>query len=245
MPGSRAQARANTSWIDAFLVDRDPRSDEKVYFLYRVLDLLGETCHHADMHGMARNDLEQALSALGANLDARGLRFDVVLVGGANLLLRGVIERPTRDGDLLGQRLDSGDVVAMDELPPDLARAVADVALAYGLAPDWLNTGPASLVALGLPPGFASRLSCRTFGGLSIWSAGRYDMVCFKLYAAADHWPSQDRHLADLMAMRPTREELVSAARWARTHDPSPAFRSMLVGVLATLGVEDADAAID
>ncbi len=194
---------------------------------------------------MARSELEQALAALGANLDARGLRFDVVLVGGANLLLRGVIERPTKDGDLIGQRLDSGDVAAMRELPPDLARAVADVALAYGLAPDWLNAGPESLIELGPPPGFPSRLTCRTFGGLGVWSAGPYDMICFKLYAAADHWPAQDRHLADLQALRPTREELVSAARWARTHDPSPAFRSMLVGVLASLGVEGADAAVD
>lgn len=197
------------------------------------------------MHTMARTDLEQALAALGENLDARDHRFDVVLVGGANLLLGGVIARPTKDGDLLGQRLDSGDVVAMHELPPDLARAVADVALAYGLAPDWLNTGPGSLVALGLPAGFASRLTCRTFGGLRVWLAGRYDMVCFKLYAAADHWPSQDRHIADLVALRPTRDELVLAARWARTHDPSPAFRAMLVGVLASMGVEDADAALD
>lgn len=197
------------------------------------------------MHDMARSDLEQALTALGAILEARGLRFDVVLVGGANLLLGGVIDRPTKDGDLVGRRLRSGDVEAMRELPPELARAVADVALAYGLAPDWLNTGPESLIELGLPPGFASRLTLRTFGGLCVWSAGPYDMVCFKLYAAADHWPTRDRHLADLQALRPTRDELVSAARWALTHDPSPAFRSMLMSVLADLGVEDADGALD
>jgi hypothetical protein len=197
------------------------------------------------MHDMARDDLERAFAAVGEILAARGLRFDVVLVGGANLLLRGVIDRPTKDGDLVGQRLDSGHVAAMRELPLDLRSAAVDVALAYGLAPDWLNIGPESLLELGLPPGFASRLTLRAFGGLGVWSAGPYDMVCFKLYAAADHWPTRDRHLADLQALGPTPEDLVSAARWARTHDPSPAFRFLLASVLASLGVEDADGALD
>ena len=197
------------------------------------------------MSDMARAELENVLAALGSVLADRGLRYDVVLVGGANLLLRGLIARPTKDGDLIGQRLDTGAVVAMRELPSDLERAVRDVAIAHDLAPDWLNVGPQSLIDLGLPPGFSSRLTCTRFGGLGVWSAGKYDMVCFKLYAAADSWPGQSRHLADLRALAPTRDELVSAAQWARTHDPSPAFRTLLVAVLARMGVEDADAALD
>jgi hypothetical protein len=68
-----------------------------------------------------------------------------------------------------------------------------------------------------------------------------YDLGCFKLYAAAYHWPSRDRHLDDLRALRPTQPDLISAASWSMTHDPSPAFRSQLVAVLEHLGVEDAD----
>jgi hypothetical protein len=197
------------------------------------------------MSDLARQDLERILTALGAVLEARGLRYEVVLIGGANLLLRGVIARPTKDGDLIGQRLDTGEVSAMRELPPDLARAVGDVATTYGLAPDWLNVGPQSIIDLGLPAGFSSRLTCRRFGGLGIWSAGLYDMICFKLYAAADHWPTRDRHIADLRALEPTPEQLISAAGWARTHDPSAGFRGMLVGVLESLGIEDGDAALE
>ena len=60
-----------------------------------------------------------------------------------------------------------------------------------------------------------------------------------KLYAAADDAPG-GRHLQDLRALGPTRDELLAAARWAMTHDPSDGFRSMLVGVLATLEIDDA-----
>lgn len=49
------------------------------------------------------------------------------------------------------------------------------------------------------------------------------------------------RHEQDLRALKPTAEELVRAARWTRTHDPSLGFREMLVRALRYLGVEDAD----
>ena len=39
-------------------------------------------------------------------------------------------------------------------------------------------------------------------------------------------------------------DELLAAARWTVTHDPSPGFRSLLVQTLGDLGVEDADAAL-
>lgn len=61
------------------------------------------------------------------------------------------------------------------------------------------------------------------------------------LNAAADHWPSVGRHLQDLVALQPTQSELLEAATWARSHDPSPGFRSLIVGVLLYLGMEDAD----
>jgi hypothetical protein len=82
-------------------------------------------------------------------------------------------------------------------------------------------------------------------GDVLAYRGEAYDLVCFKLYAAADHWPSRDRHLDDLRALRPSEADLLSAARWSMTHDPSPAFRSQLTAVLAHLGVEDADARLD
>ena len=198
------------------------------------------------MDAMDRSSLGVALDALGVLLASRGHRYEVVLIGGGNLLLRGIIIRPTKDGDLLGSREPDGSVVRMDALPAPLAVAIADVALTYGLRDDWVNLGPGSLLDHDLPAGFESRLERRDFGaGLVEWLAGAYDLVCFKLYAAADRWPAQDRHLEDLRKLGPTRTNLLDAARWSRRHDPSPGYRSLLVAALVHLGISDADDVLD
>ena len=192
------------------------------------------------MDRIGREQLEGALSALGELLAARGLRYELVLVGGGNLILRGLITRPTtKDLDILGERaLDL--IRPLRPMPEPLRDAVTDVGRAFGLANDWLNVGPESLLDHGLPDGFTERLERRDFGGLVVWLAGRYDMVCFKLYAAVDQGP-RSRHFQDLVELRPSRRDLLEAARWASTHDPSPGFPSLLVELLRALGVEDAD----
>lgn len=45
--------------------------------------------------------LEQALRAPGETLEARHLRFELVAVGGSGLLLLGLINRATRDLDIV------------------------------------------------------------------------------------------------------------------------------------------------
>jgi hypothetical protein len=49
------------------------------------------------------------------------------------------------------------------------------------------------------------------------------------------------KHESDLRALAPTASELVAAARWSRSHDPSPAFAQELRGALKFLGVTDVD----
>lgn len=195
------------------------------------------------MDTIGRAQLETALAALGELLTARGLHYEVVLVGGGNLILRELIARPTtKDLDILGTRTRDG-IIPIRPMPEPLRDAIVDVGRAFGLADDWLNTGPDSLLDLGLPDGFVERLERRDFDGLVAWLAGRFDMVCFKLYAAVDQG-SRSRHFQDLRDLGPERDDLLAAARWARSHDPSPGFRSLLVETLRALGVEDADAAL-
>ena len=126
-------------------------------------------------------------------------------------------------------------------MPERLRIAVVDVARTYGLASDWVNLGPDSLLDLGLPDGFLQRLERHDYRGLVAWLADRFDMVCFKLYAAVDQGP-RSRHLQDMRELRPDRDELLAAARWTLTHGPSPGYRSLLVDTLRQLGLEDADA---
>lgn len=66
-----------------------------------------------------------------------------------------------------------------------------------------------------------------------------FDQIHFKLYALVDQ--GVGRHEEDLRALAPTRDELLAAARWTQTHDPSPGFREQLEAALRYLGLEDVD----
>lgn len=182
-------------------------------------------------------DLEEALSALGQLLLDRGETFEVVAIGGGGLLLVGLITRPTKDLDLVAL-LEGDELRSIEKLPPALVEAVEDVARVFNLPLNWVNGGPASLLRFGLPEGFRERLDRRVFGGLGLFLAHRLDQIHFKLYAAADDRPRGKHHI-DLEQLKPTREELLAAARWARTHDPSEGFAVMLGGVLRAFSVTD------
>ncbi len=189
------------------------------------------------------DDLSEALQTLGALLSERELAFDVVVVSGGALLLRGLIARPTKDMDVVAL-VEDGAWVSASPLPEELLHAVREVAGALDLADDWLNSGPSSLLDLGLPTGLAGRALTQAYGGLTLRVAARVDQVAFKLYAAADQWPHRGKHLQDLNQLGPTPAELRGAAMRCRTHDPSPGFRDvLLVPVLATFGVEIDDVA--
>ncbi|MDX2054610.1 MAG: DUF6036 family nucleotidyltransferase [Polyangiaceae bacterium] len=128
--------------------------------------------------------LEDALVTLGELLEERSLSAELVVIGGGSLLLLGVLQRPTKDLDVFAL-LEHGTLLTAQPLPKGLSEAVADVGVAQGLAPDWLNSGPTSLLDFGLPDGFQSRLSTRSFGTLTLHVAGRFDQVREPRQAAA------------------------------------------------------------
>jgi len=103
-----------------------------------------------------------------------------------------------------------------------------------------MNNGPASLIDFGLPAGTEDRVTVRRFGSLEVHLPAREDLICFKMYAATDQGP-RSKHFADVQALRPSANELLTAARWARTHDPSAGFLGELQSALNTLGVEVRD----
>ena len=188
---------------------------------------------------MERDRLEEALATLGEVLAERSQPVGVLVVGGSSLLLLGFIERPTADVDVVGLAVSSGYRKAT-ELPEFLAEAVDEVGAALGLGSQWLNAGPAGLLDFGLPRGLEERVTIREFSALKVHLPARVDLICFKLYALVDQGP-RSKHLPDLQAMDPTSAELIEAARWTRTHDPSVGFLGELRGALAHLGVEVGD----
>ncbi len=186
--------------------------------------------HHAD--------LNDALESLGALLLTRDEAHEIVLIGGGALLLTGLIERSTRDLDIVA-RVERDEWIEGEPLPAPLLAGIREVARALDLPEDWLNAGPSSLLRFGLPPGFEGRVHTRQHGGLTIHLAARRDQVALKLYAAVDRGP-KSKHFKDLMKLQPN-EELRWAARWCRTHDPSEGFRDELLRALCALGVEVTD----
>lgn len=93
---------------------------------------------------------------------------------------------------------------------------------------------------MGLPEGLMSRVVTRSYGtALVVHFASRFDQIHFKLFAMVDQ--GGGRHEADLRALSPTQRELIAAARWSITQDPSPGYRPVLADALHFLGVGNAD----
>lgn len=142
----------------------------------------------------------------------------------------------TRDVDVVALRGDDG-LGSADPLPEGLRLARDRVARDFSLPDEWLNPGPTTLLDLGLPEGFVDRLERRDYGeGLAVYLASRYDQIHFKLFALVDQGPG--KHEQDLQALSPSEEELLAAAKWTRTHDPSEGYAQSLRQALLHLGVE-------
>jgi hypothetical protein len=87
-------------------------------------------------------------------------------------------------------------------------------------------------------PKVSTNAQHRDYGdGLEVLFASRVDQIHLKLYATVDQ--GAGKHLDDLEALQPTDQELIDAARWSQTHDPSEGYRSVLTSVLAHFGVDD------
>ena len=179
--------------------------------------------------------LEQALRTLGSLLADRGHFYEIVAIGGGGLLLLGQIDRSTKDLDLVAL-VEKDRFVSAAPLPGGLIQAAEDVGKALDLGKGWLNIGPASLLDAGLPQGFKSRMHNRRYRGLIVHLAGRFDQICFKLYAAVDQGP-QSKHFSDLKHLKPTPSELDVAKRWCLTQDTSETFAAELNDALKALGV--------
>jgi hypothetical protein len=185
--------------------------------------------------------LDVLLGALGEQLGAFAGHLELVVIGGSALTALGLVRRATRDVDLLAIAVN-GELRLAEPLPDVLLSARAAVARDFDLDENWLNPGPTDLIKWGLPHGFMARVVTRPYGpALVVHFAGRVDQIHFKLFAMVDQ--GGGRHETDLRALDPTRAELIAAARWSITQDPSPGYRSVLIEALRYLGVDDADLA--
>ena len=180
----------------------------------------------------------QALKAVGELLAAEGEAAGIVIVGGTALILQGFVERLTEDVDVIAithePRDASGSRIGRAEpLPQPLTTAIARVARDFNLPETWMNSTVTAQWDQGLPPGFEERIHWQKYGGLVVGVAHRRDLIFLKLYAAVDSEGPESVHYQDLLALRPSHEELEGAATWVRAQDTSVEFASMLDEVVS------------
>ncbi len=149
------------------------------------------------------------IEAFDRHLLALGLFFEAVVIGGSALGLMGVVQRPTRDFDILAP-----------ELPPAIASAARDFARAQrqagvDLLDEWFNNGPMQLGDV-LPLGWRDRVQV-VFGGqaLVLSTLGRSDLLKSKLFALCD----RGTDLPDCVALAPTAADLVECVPWLILQD--------------------------
>jgi hypothetical protein len=186
---------------------------------------------------LSSSQIPTLLTRLGELLERRGRTAAIVVVGGAALNLLGVVERSTVGIDIIaiGRKLTASgptEIAEPHDLPPELTEEVTRLTRDFDLPQGWLNTTIAMQWQTGLPPGFASRIEWRRYGSLWVGLAGRWDLVALKLHAAADNDP-KSRHVSDLIALRPSKQDLETAAAWVSTQDVGPAFQDILTTVVA------------
>ncbi|MBE0574383.1 MAG: hypothetical protein IH613_00645 [Desulfuromonadales bacterium] len=167
--------------------------------------------------------------------------FNLVVCGGTALVATELVMRATRDVDIVAMADDEGCLIDPAPLPGALVTAALEVAEDLGLPVDWLNNGPSSgeggIYRLGLPQGFAGRLTWKRFGEkLSVAFIDRIDQIYFKLYAAVDQFGSY--HATDLQELNPTDDELLKAIAWSRTHDPSEGYMESIKMFFREFGYE-------
>ncbi|MCK5863230.1 MAG: hypothetical protein KAH38_12145 [Candidatus Hydrogenedentes bacterium] len=191
--------------------------------------------------------LDAVFKLLNGRLERNGAHpVEIVVCGGAALIVTGLLSRTTMDVDIVAMFDDSVELVAPVPLPDSLLRAAREVAEVMQLPENWLNNGPSrgegGLFQMGLPNGFQDRLHAHKYGEyLVVYFIDRIDQIHFKLYASVDRG---GYHISDLKALCPSTGELIQAARWTVTHDVSSEFLMLLKQLLETLGYKDVAAEI-
>ncbi|MBI3557925.1 MAG: hypothetical protein HY074_16810 [Deltaproteobacteria bacterium] len=153
------------------------------------------------------SSLRPILEALDQALATARERRDLVVCGGAALLVLNVTDRQTRDVDVLIPKLD-----------PILIAASERIAAKFGLDPTWLNNGPESLVR-DLETGWEERTEITYRGkALSIRVLGRRDLIASKLFAFCDR---DENDFEDLIKLKPSVSELDLLRQWVLARDAS------------------------
>ncbi len=153
------------------------------------------------------------IPAFDSYLAARGLRFEAVVIGGAALVLLGIVQRTTDDCDVLDP-----------QIPSIISDAAREFAREQGIASDWLNSKAHDFVGVPgcLPEGWRHQLRSAFAGAaLHLDTLGRADLLCTKLVALVD----RGTDFQDCVALGPTEAELRAAWPFVAQYEGNPESR--------------------
>jgi uncharacterized nucleotidyltransferase DUF6036 len=133
------------------------------------------------MTTLSRADIIRALNALSAELQSQGARYELVIFGGAALVLVYGARQATKDVD--GIVLGRADAAV-------LRSAAKAVATSLGLPSDWLNDG-----AKGYVHGIAIGATILDTASLAVRAAAPEQLLAMKLCAWRDDIDIEDARL--------------------------------------------------
>lgn len=171
--------------------------------------------------------LTELFSALGAHLAKARVPISIIVVGGANLAVRGLIDRTTEDVDVIARMEDADGerrIAPAEPFPPEFIAAVERVARDFGLPPDWLNAVVGRQWQAGFPPGFEEGIRWSRYGALKVGLVSKPTLIALKFFAAIDQGITSV-HWQDLLALRPTEDEIERAVEWVRSQDAGAEFQ--------------------
>ncbi len=184
--------------------------------------------------------IEELLTAVGELLKAESYSCSIIVVGGASLNLLGLLERTTKDVDVVARAEEKGGrkiFVQPDPLPEPLERAIAIVARDFGLPTDWMNTRVATQWPKGLPKFLFEEIEWRQFSSLEAGIVGRRTLITLKLHAAADR-DADSVHYQDLLALAPTDAELEEARTLVVEQDAGIEFPHLIDEMISHIKVD-------
>lgn len=156
--------------------------------------------------------------------------MSIVVVGGASLAARGIVDRTTNDVDVIARVEEISGELRLSRaspFPAAFAESVERVARDYQLPREWLNSVVDRQWDAGLPPHLMHDVLWKRYSTLSVGYVGRRALISLKLFAAVDQG-EKSKHWQDLLVLHPSDKELDEAEAWVEDQDASEQFRDFL-----------------
>jgi hypothetical protein len=156
---------------------------------------------------LSKKNYTKILKRFDEELIARKEKRSLILCGGSVLIVMDIVDRQTRDVDVVEPELDS-----------TLKEVAKKLATEFGLSENWLNNGPESL-RRDLLKNWKKRIVTIFKGkALVLQALGREDLLATKLFAFCD----REDDWQDVLKLKPTKDELERLFPWVLERDGSP-----------------------